>query len=96
MPGYPRRTCERYQRQRIERAAHGRRLVVDELPGRGAALTIRDHHGTPSYNARWCGGVIRLNKHQAALLRADRHSGGEVSGAAMSGKSRAHLLMNPS
>src|SRR5262249_4521208 len=36
-------------------AGNGRRLVVDELLGRGASLTIRDpvHRGTPPDHARW-------------------------------------------
>ena len=36
-------------------AGNGRRLVVDELLGRGASLTIRDsvHGGTPLDHARW-------------------------------------------
>jgi ankyrin repeat protein len=36
-------------------AGNGRRLVVDELLGRGASLTIRDvvHRGTPLDHARW-------------------------------------------
>jgi ankyrin repeat protein len=36
-------------------AGNGQRLVVDELLGRGASLTIRDsvHQGTPADHARW-------------------------------------------
>jgi hypothetical protein len=36
-------------------AGNGQRLVVDELLGRGAWLTIRDpvHRGTPPDHARW-------------------------------------------
>ncbi len=36
-------------------AGNGRRLVVDELLGRGASLTTRDpvHRGTPPDHARW-------------------------------------------
>lgn len=36
-------------------AGNGQRLVVDELLGRGASLTIRDpvHRGTPLDHARW-------------------------------------------
>src|SRR5215472_10228674 len=36
-------------------AGNGRRLIVDELLGRGASLTVRDavHRGTPLDHARW-------------------------------------------